>query len=498
MMGVHPFIQDNPDAVFIMRTNVDVKTNSAAMKENGLSFGRSVFGLTDDPAYGVPLPHDYVIKPNLTCRFRWHENYTIEGSMGIVTDAHFTEGIIESIKELSIGASQIHLREVNCPDDLEDGGYNAMALRTGADMQCIETPYDQLNPDQITWSDVEDGIYFKRLPHIWPVNAPDSWLLNIAKLKTHAMGMTLCAKNLQGSIVKNYQQHCGNWGEPLDVDSADVQTGAFSNIESSYNAHLSQGIPRWDRPGNSSGGIWMETWASRCLDNNSVLKAGLHIIEGIYGRDGHFIEGPNDGLAHDYMCNYIIFGMNPFYVDVIGHWIGGHEPGNFGLFHMAREKGHISTFNPSNIKVYEWDPASGATYKHLSAFTRYPLKTMYLRKDYSGYSEDYWHMVNEHFDYAAFGDPSLDIRENRFSLDANYPNPATHKTNIPFNMYTPGEVRIEILDSKGAVADVLTDRFLPAGSHMVSWDCRNHPAGFYICQMRTGGQTLHGKIMVMH
>jgi hypothetical protein len=497
MMGVHPFVMDNPEAVFIMRTDVDAKTNSAAMKETGLSFGRSVFGLTDDPDYGVPLSHRYVIKPNLTCRFRWHEDYTVEGSMGIVTDAHFTEGVIESLKELNIAGSQIHMREVNCPDDLEDGGYIDMAERTGTDMQCIETPYDELDPDQIVWSDVDDGIYFRRLPHIWPVNAPDTWLLNIAKLKTHSMGLTLCAKNLQGTIVKNYQQHCGNWGEPLNVNIADVQNGAFSNIESNYNAHLSYGIPRWDKPGQS-GGIWMETWASRCLDNNSVLKAGLHVIEGVYGRDGHFIEGPNDGLAQDYMTNYIIFGMNPFYVDVIGHWIGGHEPGNFGLFHMAREKGHISTLNPSNIKVYEWDPASGATYTHLSAFNRYPLKTKYLRKDYNGNQEDYWHMVDEYVDYAAFGDAYTGIAPDYFDLGATYPNPATHRTHIPFQINKPGQVRIEILDSKGAVADVLTDCRLPAGSHMVSWDCGKHPAGFYICQMRSGGKTLHGKIMVMH
>jgi hypothetical protein len=495
-MGVHPFIQDNPDAVFIMRTDVDVKTNSAAMLDAGLNFGRSVFGLTDDPAYGIPLTNHIAIKPNLTCRFRWHENYSIEGSMGIVTDAHFTEGIIESMKELEIAASQFHVREVNCPDDLEDGGYNAMALRTGVDLQCIETPYDQLNPEQITWSDVENGKYFKRLPHIWPVNAPDSWLLNIAKLKTHAMGLTLCAKNLQGSIVKNYQQHCGYWGEPLNVNGADVQTAAFDNIETNYSRHLSQEIPRWDRPGNT-GGIWMETWASRCLDNNAVLTAGLHIIEGIYGRDGHFIDGPNAGLAQDYMCNYIIFGMNPFYVDIIGHWIGGHEPGNFGLFHMAREDGKISTLNPSNIKVFEWEPEHGATYRHLSAFDRYPLKTNYLRKDYNGNSEDLWHMVDEHFDYAAFGDPATGMSSKKISLGTNYPNPATHRTHIPFQLEKGAHVRMEILDNRGAIADVLLDDIMQAGSHMLRWNCQNHPAGLYIYRMITGGKISQGKILVI-
>lgn len=40
---VHPFIEQNPDAVFIMRTDVDVKTNSEAVKQAGLLFGQSIF-----------------------------------------------------------------------------------------------------------------------------------------------------------------------------------------------------------------------------------------------------------------------------------------------------------------------------------------------------------------------------------------------------------------------------------------------------------------------
>ena len=48
LFGLHPFVQGNPDAVFIMKTSVDIKTNAEAMKAAGLSFGRSVLGLTDD------------------------------------------------------------------------------------------------------------------------------------------------------------------------------------------------------------------------------------------------------------------------------------------------------------------------------------------------------------------------------------------------------------------------------------------------------------------
>jgi len=497
-IGLHPFVYDNPDAVFIMKTDVDVKTNATAIKEAGLSFGRSVFGLTDNPDNGVPLTHKIVLKPNLTCRGKWHNDYTTEGTMGVVTDSNFTEGMIESIKELGISGSQIYAREVNCPEDLAEGGYIDMAARTGIDLQGINTPYNELDPAQIQWKDVDDGLYFKKIPYLWPVNAPDTWLLNIAKLKTHSMGMTLCAKNIQGAIAMKYQQHCKVPGSHLDIRTEDIQTNTFANIEDNYNRHIANGVPRWDRPGQD-GGLWMETWASRCLDNNSVTQAGLHVIEGVYGRDGHFVAGPNaGGLANDYMCNVILFGLNPFYVDIIGHWMGGHNPGNFGLFHMALEKGMISTLKPRNIPVYEWDATSGASQKPLDEFQRTPLKTNYLRKDYDGGSEDYWHMVDEYFDYSLVSVPNTNSPVLPFTLGENFPNPFSEITHIPFQIPEYGHVLMEIIDELGRCVDILLNKAMPAGNHMISWESSRHPAGLYFYRMRYKGMLRSGKMMLFH
>ena len=66
--GVHPFIDAHPDAVFILRTNVDVKTNSQAIKEAGLNFGRSVFVHLDQENGGIPIDYKVALKPNITCR----------------------------------------------------------------------------------------------------------------------------------------------------------------------------------------------------------------------------------------------------------------------------------------------------------------------------------------------------------------------------------------------------------------------------------------------
>ena len=227
---VHPFVQDNPDAVFIMKTNVDVKTNAAAMKEAGLKFADSVLGLTDDQELGVPLTHKFVFKPNLTCRASDHSKYTVERSMGIVTDSNFMEGIVESMQELDIPATQMYMREVNCAGDLEDGGYISMAQRTGIDLAGIGTPFNDLQHEQIQWVDVPNGVYFKRIPYLWPVNSPDSWLMNVAKLKAHGMGLTLSAKNIQGTIAMKYQAHCKGYEDHLDILTGDYHANTFNDI----------------------------------------------------------------------------------------------------------------------------------------------------------------------------------------------------------------------------------------------------------------------------
>jgi hypothetical protein len=197
--------------------------------------------------------------------------------------------------------------------------------------------------------------------------------------------MTLCAKNLQGTIAMNYQAHCTSYGNDMSgVNPDHLNPMANEQILENYDRHVREGIPRWKRPGDD-GGLWQETWASRCVDNNSVTFAGLHIIEGIYGRDGNFLDGPGpQNLATDFMTNYVIFGKNQFYVDIIGHYLAGHEPGNFGLFHLAMERGMVTTINPVNIPLYSWDTAKGYAAASLAAFTRFPLKTCYLQRNYNG------------------------------------------------------------------------------------------------------------------
>jgi hypothetical protein len=480
---VHPFVDSHPNAVFIMRTNVDVKTNSVAVKQAGLTFGQSVFVPSDSP--GVPVSHRVAIKPNIVMMPAKDVDH-----MGIVTDPYFVEGIIESLKLVGLSASQFYLREVNDPGQFENSGYAQMAQRTGADLRKLDDPIGVIAEEEIQWVDVPSGQWFTRIPYLWPVNAPDTWLLNIAKFKSHLMGMSLCAKNIQGAIAIPYVEHCKAYSEDMLIPANHVRSGAKAQILDSYNRHRSAGIPRWDRPGEE-GGIWQETWSARCMDNNSVTHAGLNIIEAVYGREGAFVAGPGvDGEGIDHLTNMIIFGKNPFHVDSIGVWLSGHEPGNFGYLHIAKERGFSSILNPADIPVYEWKADGSAVPAPLSSFTRFSLRTNYLRRDYNGQQETEWHLVNEPYVYSA-----TEVAESKtevprsFVLRNNYPNPFNSSTSIQVEIPRDGHVRVEVLDIGGQTVDLLVDEHRIAGAHLLRWDARRRASGVYFCRASYAGRS---------
>ena len=494
--GVHPFIEQHPDAVFIMKTSVEDKYNNTAKKNTGELFAKSVFvakGESDAGAF--PLSTLVGMKPNLTS---YQKSAPVDSKMGIVTDPYFMEGLIEGMKTLGLAGSQFHMREVNGDDLQHDNGYAAMATRTGANHFVKGTKVTQMDPSLVVWRDNPNGIYFTKIPYLWPINAPDTFLLNIAKFKAHGMGLTLAAKNLQGAIVRNYQAHCTSFNTHLDMDADHRNPRASSVIKQNYLRHEADGIPRWDKPGNTwNCGHGMEAWASRCLDNNRVTKPELHIIEGIYGHDGNFTSGPHDGKPKDFMANFIAFGKNPFHVDSIGHWLGGHEPGNFGLLHMAIENGMSSLINPADIPVYEWSADGNATLSPFDQFERTPLLTYYLQRDYNGQNEPYWHLCDEPYNYAPAAVKYDQTTPSSFELAQNFPNPFNPTTSIPFTVPQSGHVRLEIYDAQGRIVAVPADGFFSAGLHHVIWNAQGVPTGTYLYRCLFNGYVRTGKMALV-
>jgi len=514
--GLHPFIESHPEAVFIKRTNVLAKMDSPAKKQEGFNFADEILTLRDTP--GMPLNQPIAIKPNLTCASG--RSNTEEG-MGIVTDPYFVEGMLEKMINLGLSADNIYMREGNwlgdsyCPNDALTSPYIGVAERTGTHLidfptgrKIFDLSLNTMNEgSEIIWKDCPNGVVFKRVGYVAPFNQPGTWLLDIAKFKCHSMGMTLCVKNIQGMCVHPYIHFCEaisttkNYPQNV-VDN--FQPDFDKRTQELYSKHLSEGIPRWERPND---GYWMEVWAQKACDNAEISDVGLSIIEGIYGRNGNaFFNGPGpDGTAQDFMTNVIIFGKNPFLVDIIGHWLGGHEPGNFGLFHIAKERGLVRTFNPSAIPIYIWENGTPKL-TPLNSLERFSLETPYLRRNYGGQNEPQYHLVNEPYNYGpanaveSYGktrtNTSKDEKPSVNIIGQNFPNPFNGSTNIEYTLLNDAYVTVEIYNSSGDRIDVLVSGWQKRGTHLVSWNASMRPSGIYFYLFKTSGFEKIGKMVL--
>jgi hypothetical protein len=519
--GVHPFVEQHPEAVFLLRTHVDYKTNSDACRKAGLDLGRSIFVPMDNT--GIPVSSNIAVKPNLTAHQAVDEKrgFTLEDTMGIATDVFFVEGLLESLKELGVAGTRMHMRDANGAGVIEPRGYDAMGRRVGATVAWtkgrIATEQDANDAGAFVWKEVPGGVVHRHIPYLWPFNAPDSWNLNVAKFKAHAMGLTLAAKNWQGTHPSPFQGYCRKWP---DIDSLQKLESGINRecihpkvreaVEASFRRHTGT-IPRWDTPivpRNDPGFVrqygydtqCMELWAHRTIDNHAASPVGLHIIEGIYGRDGDFNWGPNpfgsenstdpwlkaplrNGRAWDYMTNIVVFGKNPYLVDVVGHWLGGHEPGNFGLFHIAMERGKLHTMNPMNIPVYEWQDGV-AVRRPLAGFTRTPLRTSYLHQRQT--KEPLWHLCNEPFDYTKVSEekPGIPAKPAARALNRHYPGANNPQLAIEFSVPERGWVLVEILDRSGNHLEVISNAVCEAGYHMAAWNTAKYASGSYKYRLR--------------
>ena len=105
--GLHPFIEANPKAVFVHRTHVKEKMDSAGKREAGLTLARQI--LVPMQRGGIPITHRIILKPNQTS-VRDRLRPDVE-HWGTGTDPDFYEGFVMRLKEL--GARKMYFIEVN-------------------------------------------------------------------------------------------------------------------------------------------------------------------------------------------------------------------------------------------------------------------------------------------------------------------------------------------------------------------------------------------------
>jgi uncharacterized protein (DUF362 family) len=384
--NLHPFIEANPKAIFIRRTKVPHKMHEESKRREGLTLAREIFVPSDKP--GVPIDHRIVLKPNV-CSVK--SRRPLVENWGTGTDPQFYEGMIMGLQEL--GLKKFHFLEANNYHQWNLRGFVDINERLGVQMnepaRRIRNFHDGYD---MTWSKVPDAVVYSRIPHYAPLNEPGTWLLNIAKWKAHGMCLTQAVKNEQGLVVLPFVRFCPGWsmvtGAP-EWMQPDIHSDVERRVNRYFENHRKLGYARYDSPAKLSP-MHQEIWAHKTCDNMSVINTGLAMIEGIYGRDGNGFQ-----IGNDYLTNLVMFGKDKFRLDLIGLYLGGHEPGNVHLYRIAKERGLLNTFNPWDVPVYEWTEGGVPVARKLTDFPRTPLKTYYLQKD----GEPEYHLVNEPFDY---------------------------------------------------------------------------------------------------
>ena len=484
---LHPFIKEHPEAVFIRLTSVSEQTDRQAIHDEAYKLAREMFVKTFD-GKGFPVSTRITCKPNWTCTGRIDPNNP-DANLGIATDLNFIEGYLKSVK--SFGPEKFYLRECACPHMWNGHGYTAMAEQNDFDLTNLSSKdYWDLPEGDIIFRKV-DGVVLREVGFMTPMTADDTFLINIAKFKSHQMGITGAVKNLQGMAGRRFHQFCGGHYDIFKTYDKRYhqffQPDYMDRITELQKKHEEQGMPRWksqiDRP-PYGGGLFMEQWVQRMIDAYKVAPTGINIVEGIYGRDGDgFSGGPHDGKAKNFMSNNIIFGKDAFRVDIIAHWLAGHEPGNFGLFHIGIERGVSDVLDPFDIPVYLWEDGKAKKVK-LDTFKRTPLLTLYMRRNYDGINEDRYHMVDEPFNYESWksGKTTYQSKPSIRAIGTDNKNGIVMEVGVP----EESNVYVDIRNRFGDVVWRLQADGLEPGKHEVVWDGFSQP-GMYTMYVKGMG-----------
>lgn len=145
--GVHPFVEANAGAVFIRRTKVAHKMDSAAKRAEGLKLAGEIFVALEQP--GIPVTHRIILKPNVCSRLS--KDRPAEELWGTGTDPDFYEGIVMGLKKL--GLRKFYFLEANSPELWNVRGFVTINRRQGIEMNETQRNVQQLREGgQLTWS----------------------------------------------------------------------------------------------------------------------------------------------------------------------------------------------------------------------------------------------------------------------------------------------------------------------------------------------------------
>jgi len=385
---VRPEIVNNPRAVFLIETHVNVPRDDrgffSGARQELEAIGRKIAG--DIFLKGSRRGGSTLVKPNFTTV----PETVLSPAVGINTSVDFVAGFIGGLREHGNTNVIVSDRGTTVRNHRETGIYGVLD-RYGIDM--IEAKYDEFEhytKKELNWHRVPEPVVWKRIPTYRPIGDSDNVFINLAKLKCHNLGLTtLTLKNLQGAIPTAYGEFCVAWAslpalmrQERNVDYDRDFNGDFQErIHALFLEHRAAGFKYWDYENyypefEKRGGweafrkikntpssvrefmngierlMWDEQWCQRAIDAATAITPSVNIIEGVIGRDGSGFD-----TGRDELCNIILVGMSVYEVDAVGSYIMGHDPTELHYTRLAKERG-LGENDPGRIEMY-WIRDSG-------------------------------------------------------------------------------------------------------------------------------------------
>ncbi|MBN1292818.1 MAG: DUF362 domain-containing protein [Candidatus Latescibacteria bacterium] len=412
---IRPEILNNPRAVFLIETHVDVPRDNrgffTAAQEELQQIGKD--SVNRIFVKGTHKGGATLIKPNFTTV----PDSVLSPVVGINTSPDFIAGFIHGLREIGNTNSIVSERGGNARIHRKTGIYSVFDKY---DINLIETSYRRFShysKNELNWCKVPHPVVWKNIPISRPIGDSDTIFINMAKLKAHNLGLTtLCIKNLQGAPATGYGHYCNTWAglQHLAEKSYEINfrrdfvKDYQPRVEAAFLKHRAEGYKHWDYEGyypiyETRGGwetfkkikddpdtvsdfmngienlMWDEQWCQRAIDSAEAMKPTLNIIEGVIGRDGCGFE-----IGTDQLCNVILVSRSMLEIDAVGSYIMGHDPRELIYTRIAKERG-LGENDPKKIDIYRLTKNSVEPVKNLEEIKRYRLGVnMHTRRKDTG------------------------------------------------------------------------------------------------------------------
>ncbi|MEN8156645.1 MAG: DUF362 domain-containing protein [Bacteroidota bacterium] len=361
---------------------------------------------------------------------------------------------------------------------------NPLYVRDAGDSEERYIPALQDLAEEIHFADptVADIFWVK------PVTESD-YLINLTNLKGHTMaGVTLCAKNLYGSLfIPTATREFWETGNYLDGFGPNNVTDSLGNPDPHRGLHRCAAVHEFydgnigNLPAREMGtyNYLVDLLGHPQIRNKTIL----YIVEAFYGSDQQNRIVKFDSFGDDY-CSSLFMSQDVVALESVCVDFLRSEPKN--SLHV-----HGNVDNWLHESAQAGDPPSGMVYN--PGAEEAPLESLGVHEHWNSWEEKQYTRNLGSGDgielYTVDLTVGLDDRtkpDMKAELEFNYPNPFSGLTTIPYNLTKETGVNIAIIDQSGRIIETLVDGRYPAGSYSTSWDATNYPGGIYFCRMQTG------------